>query len=183
MEKDFGGKGWIVGVTNSFSEALARKEKSAARKAVRAEKSKTLWGKRAKKKKSHSLSKLKKLLWSELREVVYASSELCLTCGSPDSPVACHIVPSSEGAITAFFLPNIYRGCASCNKAEVSRRGQWVKRFEEVFGSDYVTALYQMVSDEISKPINARFQLKKYWVLEQTERMRKIILDNKSNDC
>lgn len=164
-------------MTPSYSAALARKEKSAARKAARAEKGKALWGKLEKKKKSASLSKLKKILWEELREVVYAMSEFCLTCGSSNSPVACHIVPSSEGAITAFFLPNIYRGCSSCNKAEVSRRGQWVKRFEEVFGADYVNALYQMVADEISKPINERFQIKKWWVLEQTERMRKISVD------
>lgn len=159
---------------DSYGDAIARKSKAKAKKEKRAEKAKGLWGKRAKKKKSPSLSKLKKLLWEELRAVVYAMSEFCLTCGSSDSPVACHIVPSSEGAVTAFFLPNIYRGCNSCNKAEVSRRGQWVKRFEEVFGADYVNALYQMVKDEIEKPINERFQLKKWWVLEQTGRMRRL---------
>lgn len=172
-------------MTPSYSEALASKEKSALKKAARAEKSKTLWPKRAKKKKSPSLSKLKKILWEELREVVYASSDFCLTCGSSGAsvpPVACHIVPKSEGAITAYFLPNIYRGCTSCNKSEVSRRGQWVKRFEEVFGPEYVTALYQMVADEISKPINERFQLKKWWVLEQTERMKSIRAQKTGNE-
>jgi len=117
-----------------------------------------------KRKKSPSMSKLKKLLWEEMRFVVYAEAENCRACGSGDAPVACHIVPSSESAATKFFLPNIYRGCQSCNDSERRRRGQWVKRHEEIFGADYVNALYEM-----SK---TTFQLKKHWVMSETERMR-----------
>lgn len=133
--------------------------------------------KRGKKKKSPSLSKLKKELWHVLREVVYAEApNICMTCGATESaPVACHIVPASESALLRFFLPNLYRGCHSCNKAEQSRRGQWVKLFEERFGEDYVNALYWMAADEMLKPINERFQIKKWWVLEQTARMRKLL--------
>lgn len=130
---------------------------------------------RGKKKKSPSLSKLKAILWDATRKVVYAESDICLTCGSDAPPVACHIIPSSSGALVKFFLPAIYRGCASCNKAESVRRGQWVKKFEARFGVDFVNALYQMVDDEMLKPINERFQIKKWWVLEQTARMRKLL--------
>lgn len=165
-------------MTSSYSEALARKEKSASKKDKRAERvvenaalecSKQAPGappRRAKKKKSPTLSKLKKLLWEEMRHVVYVQSDVCLACGSGDKPVACHIVPSSDSAATKFFLPNVYRGCLSCNDSERRRRGQWVKRHEEIFGVDFVDALY-----DYSK---TTFQLKKWWVLEQTKRMKDI---------
>lgn len=146
---------------------LARAASRRQRRAQRIQENAELGGKvakRAKKKKSPTLSKLKKELWEELRFVVYAESDKCLACGSGDAPVACHIVPSSDSAATKFFLPNIYRGCQSCNDSERRRRGQWVKRHEDIFGADYVNALYEM-----SK---TTFQLKKNWVLSETERMR-----------
>lgn len=120
-----------------------------------------------KKKKSPTLSKLKKLLWDEIVKVVYAQNPLCLTCGSDAPPVACHIVPSHEGAATRFFLPNLYRGCATCNLNEKWNRGKWaILIFPAFFGEDYVDALYDM-SSQI-------FDLDKSWVIEQTERMRKL---------
>lgn len=125
-------------------------------------------GKRGRKKKSPSLSKLKKELWKVLRQVVYSWSPLlCQACGAESAPVACHIVPSHEGAATRFFLPNLYRGCNSCNKAEQVRRVLWVSRHEEIFGKEYVEALREM-----SRTI---FDMDKAWVLEQTDRMRKIL--------
>ena len=165
----------------NLSEIKDKIAHAAERKAKRQAKAKEIWmekPKKEKKKKSPSLSKLKKILWDVLRQVVYAQSEVCLTCGSDAEPQACHIVPASESALLKFFLPNIYRGCAACNKAEQSRRGQWVKRFEDAFGADYVNALYQMAADEFLKPLNERFQLKKYWVLEQTHRIDR--LNNKN---
>lgn len=116
--------------------------------------------------KAKSMSRLKKDLWEELRHVVYAQSSWCVACLEPSSPVACHIVPKSDGMATAFFLPNIYRGCNSCNDAERRRRGQWVKWHEQIFGTAYVDALYSMSRET--------FQIKRAWVLEQTERMRKL---------
>lgn len=148
-----------------------RKEKAAARRSRRAARiadNDALSGKvvkRGKKKKSPSMSKLKKLLWEEMRFVVYAESpDRCKACGSGNPPVACHIVPSHEGAATRFFLPNVYRGCNSCNKSEQVRRVSWVTRHEEIFGKDYVEALRDM-----SRTI---FDMDKVWVREQTERMR-----------
>lgn len=150
----------------SYAEAIAAQAKARLRKSKRDAKAATLWKPKVKRKKSPSLSKLKKKLWDELRFVVYAESPVCRACGSNDEPVACHIVPSSDAAATKFFLPNIYRGCGACNYAENRRRAQWVKRHEEIFGVDFVNALYDFSQTE--------FQLKKHWVLEQTQRMRKL---------
>lgn len=155
-------------MTDSYQSALAKQAAAKERKEKRAEKSKTLWAKGGKprKKKSPTLSKLKKILWSELREVVYSQSPICVICGSDSPPVACHIVPSHEGAMTRFFLPNIYRGCGPCNYAENNRRGHWVKLHESKFGVDFVDALFAMSQET--------FQIKKHWVLEQIERMKKL---------
>lgn len=124
--------------------------------------------KRAKKKKSPSLSKLKKKLWLAMREVVYAQSPVCVVCKSDAPPVACHIVPSNEGAATRFFLPNVYRGCQNCNGLEKWNRGKWaILVHPEIFGQDLTDALW-----EFSK---TTFQLKKDWVLEQTARMERLL--------
>jgi hypothetical protein len=153
-------------MTDSYKAAIAKQATARLKKSKREAKAAVLWPKKVKRKKSPSLSKLKKLLWEELRFVVYAESPVCRACGQESEPVACHIVPSSDAAATKFFLPNIYRGCAACNCAENRRRAQWVKRHEEIFGVDFVNALYDFSQTE--------FQLKKHWVLEQTERMRKL---------
>lgn len=132
--------------------------------------------KRGKKKKSPSLSKLKKILWEVLRFVVYAESpDRCITCGSDAPPVACHIVPSGDGAVIRFFLPAIYRGCRSCNDDERRHRGRWRGKFEEIFGRDFVAAFYAMSEEESQKPPAEKFQIKKHWVLEQTARMQRIL--------
>lgn len=135
----------------------------------------TKGGKVAAKKKSPTLSKLKKILWDEVRFVVYAESpDRCISCGSDAPPVACHICPSNEGAIIRFFLPAIYRGCRNCNGDEMRHRGRWRGKFEEIFGKDFVDALYLMSEEESRKEIAHKFQVKKWWVLEQIERMRKL---------
>lgn len=173
------------GNQTSYAKAIEKKEQSAIRKKKRQEKGAMLGlrAKKPKKKKSHSLSKLKKLLWEEQRQVVYSESpNECMSCGGNEPPMACHIVPSNDGAITRFFLPNIYRGCRDCNMAEQARRGRWRGKFEELFGRDYVEALYLMSEEDNAKPMNEKFQLKKYWVLEQTCRMRKIRLDKPVNN-
>lgn len=156
----------LASMVDRYQEAIAKASKAAIRKSKREQKAATLWPKKVKKKKSPSMSLLKKKLWEELRFVVYAESPVCRACGLDNDPVACHIVPSSDSAATKFFLPNIYRGCGSCNDAERRRRAQWVKRHEEIFGVDYVNALYDFSKTE--------FQLKKHWVLEQIERMKKL---------
>ncbi len=126
-------------------------------------------------KKSPTLSRLKDLLWDQERQVVYMESpDRCMTCGSEAPPVACHICPAEEGAIIKFFLPAIYRGCRECNESERYHRGRWRGRFEERFGKDFVDALYLMAEEENRKPIADKFQLKKHWVIEQTERMKKL---------
>lgn len=153
----------------NYAEAVAKQAEARLRKSKRQDKGIDLGlrGKKAKRKKSPSMSKLKKLLWEEMRQVVYSwSPDKCQACGSNDAPVACHIVPSSDAAATKFFLPNLYRGCRSCNDAERHRRGQWVKIHESIFGVDLVNALYALSE--------TTFQLKKHWVLEQTERMKKL---------
>jgi hypothetical protein len=76
--------------------------------------------------------------------------------------------------VIRFFLPAIYRGCRNCNDDERRHRGRWRGKFEEIFGKDYVDALYAMSEDENKKGPAEKFQLKKHWVLEQTERMRRL---------
>ncbi len=128
-----------------------------------------------KRKKSPSMSRLKALLWDQEREVVYMESpDRCMTCGSDSPPVACHICPAEEGAVIKFFLPAIYRGCRECNESERYHRGWWRGRFEERFGKDFVDALYLMAEEENRKPISEKFQNKKWWVIEQTERMNRL---------
>lgn len=153
----------------TYQDSLAKIEAAKVRKAKRAAKGAELWlRKSAKKKKSPSLSKLKKALWTEISLLVRSWSPKCLACGSP-TQVAAHIVPSNEGAMTRYFLPNLYPACVLCNGLEKWNRGSWVKKHEDMFGADYVNALYLMAQDT--------FQIKKWWVLEQTERMRKLRLD------
>lgn len=151
----------------NYAEAVAAKAKSKLRKSKREAKAAVLWPKKVKRKKSPSLSKLKKLLWTEISLVVRSWSPTCVVpgCQNPTQD-ACHIVPSNDGAATRFFLPNLYPGCKPHNAAESYRRGSWVYKHKEMFGDDFVDCLY-MMSREM-------FDLDKSWVLEQTERMRKL---------
>ncbi len=124
-------------------------------------------GKSGKRKKSPTLSKLKKLLWTATSLVVRSWSPTCIVPGCfALTQCAAHIVPSHEGAATRFFLPNLYPCCNPHNDAERHRRATWVKKHEEMFGEDLVNGLYAY-----SQTI---FPLKKWWVLEQTARMRKL---------
>lgn len=122
---------------------------------------------KSKKRKSPSLSKLKKILWDEISLLVRSWSDTCIVpeCFSP-TQCAAHIVPSHEGAATQFFLPNLYPCCNPHNDAERHRRATWVKKHEEMFGVDFVDALYQLAK--------TTFPLKKWWVLEQAERIKKL---------
>ena len=122
--------------------------------------------KKGKRKKSPSMSKLKKLLWAEISQIVRSWSAVCLACGIRATECAAHIVPSNEGAATRYFLPNLYPCCLICNGLEKWNRASWVYHHREMFGTDYVDALYAY-SDTM-------FQVKKDWVLEQTERMKKL---------
>lgn len=121
----------------------------------------------AKRRESPSLSKLKKILWDEMSLLVRSWSDTCIVpeCFSP-TQCAAHIVPSHEGAATRFFLPNLYPCCNPHNDAERHRRATWVKKHEEMFGVDFVDALYQL-----AKTV---FPLKKWWVLEQTVRIKNL---------
>jgi hypothetical protein len=143
--------------------------KSAERKAKRKAKGlelglRTKAGK-VKKKKSPSLSKLKKILWDAMSLLVRSWSAVCLACGAP-TQCAAHIVPSNDGAATRYFLPNLYPACFSCNESERRFRGSWVYRHRDMFGADFVDALYAFSE--------TTFQLKKHWVLEQTERVNRL---------
>lgn len=122
---------------------------------------------RLKRKKSPTLSMLKKKLWSKIAPLVRSWSVVCLACGVNPTSCAAHIVPSNDGAATRFFLPNLYPACHACNKAEHHQRGSWVYRHREIFGADVVDALYSFSE--------TTFQLKKDWVLEQTERMNRLL--------
>lgn len=157
-------------MTDAYQAAIAKASKSAERKAARAEKAKTLWKdkpKKVKRKKSPSLSKLKKLLWEQISLLVRSWSPICIVpgCQNPTQD-ACHIVPANDGAATRFFLPNLYPGCKPHNTAEKHQRGSWVYKHREMFGDDFVDALYAYSE--------TTFPLKKWWVLEQTERMKKL---------
>ena len=121
---------------------------------------------KAKRKKSPTLSKLKKELWREISLLVRSWSNFCWACFTGPVEVAAHIVPSNDGAATRYFLPNLYPCCMACNTAERFQRGTWVYRHREIFGADMVDALYEMSRQT--------FQLKKHWVLEQTERIKKL---------
>ncbi len=118
-------------------------------------------------KNSPSLSKLKKLLWTEISLLVRSWSPVCFIpgCGE-ETQCAAHIVPANDGAATRFFLPNLYPCCFPHNEAERRQRGSWVYKHRQIFGDDFVDALYALSE--------TTFQLKKHWVLEQTERMKKL---------
>ncbi len=128
----------------------------------------------AKRKKSPTMAKLKKLLWHEISLLVRSWSPVCLGCRVNPTECAAHIVPSNEGAITRFFLPNLYPCCINCNGLEKWNRATWVFHHRDRFGEDYVDALYEMNAEQYRLPIEQRWQIKKWWVLEQTERMRRI---------
>lgn len=155
-----------------YQSALAKKSASAERKKKREEKAEELWGKKLKRPKSKSISKLKKELWTEISKIVRSWNRgLCLPCLYFDrvmTPAECaaHIVPANDSAATKFFLPNLYPCCIAHNMAEKNRRGQWVKKHEEIFGAEYVDALYSMSRET--------FQIKRFWLEEQIERMRKL---------
>lgn len=128
--------------------------------------SRTAPGRKQKRKKSPTLSKLKKLLWHEISLLVRSWSPVCAICKINPTECAAHIVPAEAGAATRFFLPNLYPCCFTHNYDEFRHRGNYVYKHMDVFGEDFVRALYLM-SEET-------FQIKKYWVIEQTERMKKL---------
>ena len=117
-------------------------------------------------KKSPTLSKLKKLLWNEISLLVRSWSRVCVACDLRPTECAAHIVPSNEGAATRFFLPNLYPCCVICNGLENWNRANWVYIHKKRFGDEFVDALFAFSE--------TTFQIKKHWVLEQTERMRKL---------
>lgn len=161
-------------VTKSEYRALrAKSEARAARRMERKAENAALAGeavlKPRKRKRSPSLPKLKKLLWDEISLLVRSWSPVCVMCRVNATYSANHIVPANDGAATRFFLPNIYPGCASCNGSERRQRGSWVYRHKAVFGDEFVDALYAFSE--------THFPLKKWWVLEQTERMRRLRAD------
>lgn len=119
-----------------------------------------------KRKKSPSMSKLKKQLWSEISLLVRSWSERCAACKVNPTSSAAHIVPSNSGAATRYFLPNLYPVCIGCNYAEYHQRGPWVYKHKEMFGDEYVDALYSMSRET--------FQIKKDWVIAETERIKKL---------
>jgi hypothetical protein len=150
---------------DSYAESIKKAERAKERKIKREAKALELGHKKkVKKKKSPTLSKLKKELWKEISLYVRKSGIQCITCGGIGS-VACHIVPSSEAGITRYFLPNIYLGCLRCNYLEFNNRATWARiRFPIAFGQDYVDALYEYSQ--------VPFDFDKHWVIEQIERMR-----------
>ena len=123
-------------------------------------------GIRPKRKKSPTLSKLKKLLWHEISLLVRSWSRVCVACDLRPTECAAHIVPSNEGAATRFFLPNLYPCCVICNGLENWNRANWVYIHKKRFGDEFVDALFAFSE--------TTFQLKKDWVLDQTARIRKL---------
>ena len=119
-----------------------------------------------KRKRLPSISKLNAVLWNETSLLVRSWSPICVACMTNATYSANHIVPSNDGAMTRFFLPNLYPGCSPCNESERRKRGRWVKRHEELFGKDFVDALYAMSEVE--------FQIKRHWLNEQIDRVRKL---------
>lgn len=123
-----------------------------------------------KRKKSPSLSKLKKMLWTEISLLVRSWSPVCVACLINPTECAGHVVPANSGGATAYFLANLVPMCFSCNGAELRHRGEWVYRFKSILGDDVVDALY--LYNKESK--DRGWQFKKNWVLEQIERMKKL---------
>lgn len=152
---------------SAYEDALAKKSAASARRSKRAEKRASLphgQHKRAKQPKLPSISKLKKIFWHEISLYVRSWSPVCAACKTNPTQCAAHIVPSKDGAATRFFLPNLYPACFKCNEDEHFHRGQWVKRHEQMFGVDFVDALYAMSRET--------FQIKRVWLVEQIERIR-----------
>ena len=99
--------------------------------------------------------------------MVRSWSPVCIAPGCRnETECAAHIVPANDGAATRFFLPNLYPCCLAHNYDEVNHRGSWVYKHREMFGADFVDALYAFSE--------TTFQLKKHWVLEQTDRIKKL---------
>lgn len=156
----------------NYAEAKAKRQAAAIRKAKRQAKAGQIWAdkpKKVKRKKSLSISKLKKLLWEQISIFVRSWSAICIVpgCGEP-TQCAAHIVPSNDGAATRFFLLNLYPCCHRHNDAERHRRAVWVYKHREMFGGDVVDALYAYAATE--------FPIKRWWLLEQTERMVRLNL-------
>lgn len=152
----------IAKIESAKKRALRRSEKRAENAALSGKSAR----KRVKRKKLPSMKKVKATLWQETSLTVRSWSPVCMACNSNPTECAAHIVPSNDAAITRYFLPNLYPCCFSCNEAERHYRGQWVKRHEEMFGSDVVDALYAMSRN--------LFQPKRWWYVEQTERIKKL---------
>ena len=129
---------------------------------------------KAKRKKSPTLSKLKKLLWTEISLLVRSWSPVCLGCLSNPTECAGHVVPANSGGATAHFLPNLVPMCFSCNGDEFRHRGEWVYRFKSILGDEVVDALYQFNKESKDQSSLYFWQPKKWWVLEQTERMKRL---------
>lgn len=149
------------------AKTLARKERRAERVRENAEFSGEDVVVKRKLKKSPSLSRLKKLLWEQVSLLVRSWSPTCVVpgCFTP-TYCAAHIVPSHEGAATRYFLPNLYPCCGPHNDAERHRRASWVKKHEDMFGAEFVNALYEFAK--------TTHPLKKWWVIEQTERIKRL---------
>lgn len=100
-----------------------------------------------KKKKSPSMSKLKKALWTQVSAYVRARDRRedagrCLACRTRPIEVAAHIIPSNEGAATRYDEFNLYGCCITCNGLEKWNRASWVYKHKEMFGAERVDQLY-----------------------------------------
>lgn len=125
--------------------------------------------KRAKRPKSKSMSNLKKELWVEVSAFVrerdrakYAGR--CLACQTNPIQVACHIIPSHEGAATRYDETNLYAGCIPCNGAEKWNRASWVFKHKQMFGAEKIDQLYAKSRQIV--------QFKRADIIEMTEQFR-----------
>ena len=126
----------------SKSDFMAIKRKVKTRKSKRIDNAKFI-AKISKRPRKPSIKSLRKKLWDTLtRYVRRRDGPLCRICKLEPGYALFHLVPQNEGNAVRYDPLNVVWGCRSCNCAEVNHRARYARKFEEMFGKEYMDALW-----------------------------------------
>ncbi len=132
----------------NYAEAVAKQAAAAVRKEKRTAKGIAigLRGKKAKRKKLPSITKLRKQVWTALSLYIRERDKslhggLCLICRTRPIKLAYHLIPANEGAAMKFDPDDCVGACTLCNFYEQNNRARYALKHIELFGIEKMRAL------------------------------------------
>lgn len=93
-----------------------------------------------------SIKALADRLWDLLTIYVRRrDGPMCRICGRNPGYALFHLIPQNEGNAVRYDPDNVVWGCSACNCGEVNYRARYARKFEQMFGRDYMDILWAKV--------------------------------------